>query len=45
LKQIICKVKIRATPARYDNIDFQSLVIKDIRNATPSYVVTDDRVI
>ena len=32
LKQIICTVKIRRTPARHDNIDFQATYNKGIRN-------------
>jgi hypothetical protein len=42
LKQIICTVKIRRTPARLDNIDFRPLITK-VPEMLPLSVVTDDK--
>jgi hypothetical protein len=42
LKQIICTMKIRRTPARHDNIDFQLLITK-ISEILPLSVVTADK--
>ena len=39
LKQIICTVKIRRTPARHDNIDFRPLITK-VSEILPLSVVT-----
>ena len=42
LKQIICTVKIRRTPARHDNIDFRPLITK-VSEILPLSVVTADK--
>jgi Transposase DDE domain len=41
LKQVICTIKIRRAPARHDNVDFQSIIIKTSEIKPLSIAVAD----